>query len=191
MKGFLYSWDVFLFQLVNQRWTHPVLDDFFVWITLAHKRPIVLFGILPALLIFWVYKDRGRAIKVMAALVVTVGLVDNLSHRGIKPYFKRARPHHVTTVTQADLKLDYSPSGWSFTSNHAANNFAGATLLTFCYPTLGPVLFLYAFLVAYSRPYVGVHYPSDILAGALLGLLIGLLLYRLIFARFLAKPEEI
>lgn len=191
MTDILYTWDVFLFQLVNQRWTHPVLDDVFVWITLAHKRPEFLFGILPAIIVFWVYKDRQRALKVIFALAVTVGLVDNLSHRGIKPYFERPRPHHVTAETQADLKLDYSPSGWSFTSNHAANNFAGATLLTFCYPTLGPALFLYAFLVAYSRPYVGVHYPSDVAAGALLGLIVGLLLYRFLFARFLARPEDI
>jgi undecaprenyl-diphosphatase len=190
MIEILLSFDVFLFRLINQRWTHPLLDEFFVTITQAHKNPIFLYGILPVILIFWLYMDRLRGVKVMLALALTIAVSDSVSHRLIKAHFQRPRPNQVTSLTHTDLKLDYSPSGYSFTSNHAMNNFAGATVLTFAYPGLGPVLFVYAFLVAYSRPYVGVHYPSDIAAGGLLGLIIGWILYYLIFSRFLGKRKQ-
>lgn len=181
----LLGFDIALFQKINLTWTHAIADSFFVFITLAHKNPIFLYGILPCILAFWGYRDRSRALKIFMVTAVTIAASDALSHRVIKQIVKRPRPHHVASVTHSQLKLGYSPSGYSFTSNHASNNFAGAYILSRFYPGIGFFLFLYASLVAYSRPYVGVHYPSDILAGALLGVIIGWILYSQVWRPFL------
>ncbi|MCB0407500.1 MAG: phosphatase PAP2 family protein [Bdellovibrionales bacterium] len=174
-----------LFHQINQVWTHPILDQFFVTITLAHKNHYFLYYILPVILIFWFYKERTRALKILLCLGLSILISDGLSHRVIKPLIKRPRPQHVQELTGAILKLDYSPGGYSFTSNHATNNFAGAMVLSAFYPQLRVIFFAYAALVAYSRPYVGVHYPSDIFCGALLGILLGFLLNRYLFTRWI------
>jgi undecaprenyl-diphosphatase len=64
--------------------------------------------------------------------------------------------------------------GMSFPSSHAVNNIATATLLGWYYPRGRPWMFLWATVVAISRSFVGLHYPSDVLGGAVLGILIGL-----------------
>ena len=63
--------------------------------------------------------------------------------------------------------------GASFPSGHAAMSFAGATFLALAAPRLAPALFVLAAAVAYSRVYVGVHYPLDVVAGAALGAAVG------------------
>jgi undecaprenyl-diphosphatase len=62
---------------------------------------------------------------------------------------------------------------YSFPSNHAVNNFAAATFFSSLYPRYKSVLFITASLVALSRVYLGLHYPSDIIAGAALGIIFG------------------
>ncbi len=62
---------------------------------------------------------------------------------------------------------------YSFPSNHALNNFAAATFFYKLYPNLKWVLFITAFLIALSRVYLGLHYPSDILGGAIIGIIFG------------------
>ena len=73
---------------------------------------------------------------------------------------------------------------YSFPSSHAVNNFAVAVFFYRLFPKLKWILLGSAALIALSRPYVGVHYPSDILFGALLGVLIGYL-----FSIFAMKIE--
>jgi undecaprenyl-diphosphatase len=62
----------------------------------------------------------------------------------------------------------------AFPSGHAATSFAGATVLSFAFPKLAPYLYVLAAAVAFSRVYVGVHYPLDIVGGALLGVVVAL-----------------
>ena len=65
--------------------------------------------------------------------------------------------------------------GNSFPSNHAANCVAGAIILAICFPRRRYFFYIFALLVVYSRIYLGVHYPSDILGGAVVGLIAGYL----------------
>jgi undecaprenyl-diphosphatase len=75
------------------------------------------------------------------------------------------------------------PHDHSFPSGHAATSFAAATILTAAVPRLAPVWFLLALAIAYSRIYVGVHYPLDVIGGAALGALVATALLLLARAR--------
>lgn len=94
---------------------------------------------------------------VLTADAVTL-VLKHLAGRS-RPYVVRPEPEPLMT-SAIDL---------SFPSGHAATSFAGATLLALAAPTLAVPLFALAAAVAWSRVYVGVHYPLDVVAGALLG----------------------
>jgi len=85
---------------------------------------------------------------------------------GAKYLFNRARPIIDDTEIAPLIK---TPSSSSFPSGHSATAAAGALTLSAVYPSYSPALLLSGFLVALSRIYLGVHYPFDVLAGALIG----------------------
>jgi undecaprenyl-diphosphatase len=78
--------------------------------------------------------------------------------------------------------------GDSFPSAHAATSFAAAVVLTSLFPRRWPVFFGLAVAMAFSRVYVGVHYPGDVLAGAVLGVLVATALLTLVGARRRRRP---
>ena len=164
--------DVSLFHRVNHDWTHPWLDAFFPWLTDLNQSRIAVFGALPVALAWWLYAGRAKALRTLLALAMAVGLCDAVSHRFIKPLVERDRPEKAGIAVVLRTR---SHGGYSFPSIHAANSFAGATVLGMVYPGWRWPALLVAGLVAYSRVYTGVHFPGDVAAGALLGLLIGAL----------------
>jgi undecaprenyl-diphosphatase len=166
----LRSLDAGLFHRINQVWTHPWLDSFFPWLTELNHNRIAVWGALPVVLAWWLYSKRGRAVKVILAMVVAVGVCDAVASRFIKPYVHRDRPTRSGISVTLRTHL---PGTYGFPSNHACNTFAGATVLGLAEPAMLWPAMAAAALVAYSRVYVGVHFPADVAAGALLGLLVG------------------
>lgn len=83
------------------------------------------------------------------------------------------RPRPFETIPDADPLLK-ATVGQSMPSGHAATSFAGAVILTYLLKRAGPVFFVLAAAIAFSRVYVGVHYFSDVLVGALVGTMVGL-----------------
>jgi len=116
--------------------------------------------------------DRPRRARwLWAALGVPLTLGMNFC---VKLAVRRRRPRLEGIEAAAAV-----PTSLSFPSAHAATSFAGATLIGALAPPLRPALYAAAALMAFSRPYLGVHYPSDVLAGAVVGAALGRVMARL------------
>lgn len=177
--------DHFLFRQINQVWTSPWLDRLMPVLTDPHKVPLFVWGVAPAAVAVWLFAKRGRGLAILVGLALTIGATDMISHRIVKPAFKRARPEQAGVPLVLRTRSHYDHS---FPSNHAALSFAGAAFMAAVYPPLAWPGFAIASVIAYSRVYVGVHFPFDAAGGALLGLILGTLGARL-FLR-LAGPCE-
>lgn len=126
-----------------------------------------------------------RMFFVVVALGVTILLADQLSSAVIKPLVMRWRPtHDVAFQHSIDIVRGYTGGRYGFVSSHAANTFAIFAFLSLLFRSrvASVCFFLWACLSSYSRVYLGVHFPGDILCGALLGLVVGTVVY-LIYRR--------
>lgn len=129
------------------------------------------FGILLALLVWQL--QRRAALRAVLALGLAVGLSDAVGSQLIRPLFGRLRPCYA--MPGAVRQLLPAANIPALPSLHAANLFALALVATLAERRLAPIAYLGAALVALSRVYGGVHWPSDVVAGAAWGSLCGLL----------------
>jgi membrane-associated phospholipid phosphatase len=165
MKNALNNADLGLLRLMRTRGHHPAAekaarliarsgDNGYLWIALG------TLGFL--------FDTRRRRQWLTAGLIGPIGIGVNF---GIKLIFKRARP-----ILEDLPPLGGAPSSLSFPSAHATASFASATAMARIAPEYRYVLFGVAALMAVTRPYLGMHYPSDVLAGVALGTTVGALL---------------
>lgn len=174
MIDFLYSIDKALFLFINQTLSNPVGDFLWPLITDYSKTwavRLILFAVW-----VWLMIKGGRRGRTAALLVIPIiFLGDTLSSSVIKSLIHRPRPCHeidgMTVVQGLHMLVNCGP-GKSFPSSHAVNNFAAAYLFSYFYRKWTWAFVAWASLVALSRPAVGVHYPSDILGGAIIGILV-------------------
>jgi undecaprenyl-diphosphatase len=156
-------------------WLNPVFEG------LSYAGRLGLLWIAIALVLCFLYRRWG----VLGLTIVAVALAD-WSATGLKALFDRERP--PLPYPEPD-PLVRTPHDGSFPSGHAATSFASATILSFAFPRFAPFLFALAAAVAWSRVYVGVHYPLDIVGGAVLGILVALGVRSLVRRRARVNTE--
>ena len=168
MNEFLYSIDLDLLYFFNHTLSSRILDSFFLLITNVNNWYLV-YVILLGICFF---KGGTKGKLAVAGVILLIIFCDQFSHHILKQIFERMRP----CKTLSDI---ITPGGcsdtYSFPSNHAFNNFAAATFFYLLYKNLKWILYTTAALVSISRIYLGLHYPSDVFAGALAGILFGYL----------------
>jgi undecaprenyl-diphosphatase len=167
MLDALLGWDECIFRLLNGNWLNPILDRLLPFATDAGN--FILPFVAVAIVIVLVGRVRGLRFLVLA--VVSVVVADAIGTHIFKYSFLRVRP----CIALADVRLLVGCTTLpSFPSNHAVNASVLATLTSLYMPGLWLPATALAILVGYSRVYVGVHYPLDVLAGSVLGIVVAL-----------------
>ncbi len=180
---FLNHLDTILFVFFNVHLANPVFDLIMPFVTDKHTwYPVWLATIV---LLSWKGGSKGRWVVLIALLAV--GTADLGVNKILKPFFQRIRPCNV--VEGAHLLLG-KKSSFSMPSSHAANFFTLATVFSYFYRKYQVIFWFLAVLVAYSRIAVGVHYPFDVLVGALVGMAIARGWIEL-FKHLLANHKEL
>ncbi len=146
-------------------------------------------------LLYFIAKEyRQQTWIFVIGIALAIALADQITSSVMKPYFIRWRPSHDPSLTgMVHLVKNYVGGKYGFASSHAANTFAVAT---FIYSLLKKrrrwisLIFIWAIFVCYTRIYLGVHYPGDLIAGALVGAFSGWVMVKIsLIARQKIYPE--
>ena len=151
-----------LFHLINGRWICSWMDG----LAVAFDHPWWLWVPLAALVLWLAVKGDHRTRVFLAAALAAVILTDLLCAQVLKPLIARVRP---CVALEGVRLLVGKKTSWSMPSNHAANLTAVAVIVGFHARRWLWLAIPVAFLTAYTRVYVGVHYPLDVLVGAAVG----------------------
>jgi undecaprenyl-diphosphatase len=170
----LEKWDTILFVKINTVYTNSFGDSIFPW----WRESITWVPLYFFLLLFVAINYKQKTFAWLLFFIITIALADQISSGFLKNFVGRVRPcNDLFLQLYIKLRLVRCPQSGSFTSSHAANHFAAAMYI---WLTLKPVIkkwgwlfFVWAFTISYGQVYVGVHYPLDIVGGAILGCLIG------------------
>lgn len=187
MLDFILDLDKSLFIMVNSQWTAGWADAFFPFITDLHKTSFFKLVLVPLILGLFVWR-RGlkKGLVIFFFCVLAVSASDGFGNWALKKTVQRPRPAE-TTGLQVQVRAPFG--GYSFVSNHATNMFSFASFTSVIFPPAAVPVYTLATVVAYSRVYNGVHFPTDVLGGALLGCLFGILFAKLC-QRLLAKIDS-
>ncbi len=190
MSIFIQPLDRALFFLINENGQNSFFDWFMPFMTDLDHFVYVLLA-----LAVWVLWSRGKAgMAFLIFIGLTLTLTDQFSSHVLKDWIGRIRPCHV--LPGVHMLTDCNTS-FSFPSSHAVNIFAAAFFLARLWRRLAWPIYGIAAVVGYSRIYIGIHYPLDVVGGAGIGLLIAWPMYWLkekAIARWISpdsqKPSE-
>ena len=148
---------------------HTPWLDAVLWTLSALGVGGLLWVAIAAVMASWVPRLRAPAWQVVLVVILAQAVVD----WGIKPLVGRPRPFLADARSRV---VGYQPSTYSFPSGHSASSFGAATVLAFALSRRrAAIVWALAATVAFSRIYIGVHYPLDVAVGALTGVLLGVL----------------
>ena len=171
------NWEFALLDFIYQHFYHPISNALMVFITYLGEYGCI--WIFLAILLLCKKKYRTYGILMLLSLLITF-LIGEV---GLKHIVGRVRPCDVQPFVSI---LIPKPNGFSFPSGHTASSFTAAVILFHANRKWGIGALILAFLIAFSRIYLYVHYPTDILAGMLLGIGVATALYAIY--RRIRKP---
>jgi len=170
--------DIFLF-------LNGLHNSFFDFIMYWVSKTVVWIPLWLYFIFLLISEYKKQAVWIIIALLVAVSLADSISVNLFKNVFERLRPCHNGEIANiVHIVKDHCGGKYGFVSSHASNMFAIAVFMglalksKFKYSFL--LLLLWASLIAYSRIYLGVHYPTDVIGGGLLGSIIAYAIWKLI-----------
>jgi len=169
--------DTRLFLFLNGH--HSPFWDNVMWYFSGKYTWVWLYALLLAYL---VYLFRWRSLIIILGVVLVVTLADQISVKLFKEVFERLRPCHNPAISHLVHTVNDKCGGrFGFVSSHASNTFAVAVYLLLFIRRRWFSIFMvsWALIVSYSRIYLGVHYPADVVGGAILGTAIGWFIYYL------------
>jgi membrane-associated phospholipid phosphatase len=170
----LVEWDKWLFLKLNRDWTNPVFDAIFPFIrNSSFWVPLYIF-----VLVFMISNFGKKGLLWCLLFICTVAITDVIGFQVLKENIERLRPCQDPMFSDSvRLLLRKCSTTSSFVSNHAANHFGIATFAVFTFRGLFKkwmyLAYVWAFFIGYAQVYVGVHYPLDVLGGAVLGMIVG------------------
>lgn len=157
--------------LVDLNSLHSPFFDDFMWMYTGK----LIWAFLYASILFLILKNNGikRSIILILSFILLIVIADHLVGSVLRPFFERLRPSNLRSPLGNYLHIvnDYRGGRYGFPSCHASNTFALAFFVTFLFkkPFLSITFFIWAILNSYTRIYLGVHYPGDILFGLFVG----------------------
>lgn len=175
--------DAAVFLTVNRMPHSPAVNSFmYALTTIMNRGDGWVLGLLVATLL-----NRKRGKRAMLDVLPALWLATATVEFPIKRFFRRRRP--FISLVQA-IVIGKKPGQYSFPSGHSAAAFGGAWLLSRHFPRLTPLLYAIASLVGFSRVYLGVHYPGDVLSGATSGVVFSAI-YRRVIEAFSEELTEV
>jgi len=164
--------DANLFLRINHLPHTPALNRFFYFFTLVFTGGTAWFVLMGIVTLF----NRRLGLRMIREAALPLALATATVEHPIKAYFKRRRP--FIDIIQA-IVIGKKPGTWSFPSGHSATAFGGAWIFSRYLPRLNWLWYTIAGLTAFSRVYLGDHYPGDVVSGSVLGVLFSIL-YRML-----------
>lgn len=161
ITGYLLKWDLFLFGCIITRARRASLDRILRSISKSADGQAY-----PALLVLLIITQSQSWLRILVAFVVSFALELSI-YKILKHWVKRARPSRATAGIE---QLVVPPDLFSFPSGHTAAAFVAAGLLGHWFAPVIIPIYVWSSLVGFSRVYLGVHYPADVIAGASLGI---------------------